>query len=349
MGKVARLTLSTSKLRFGGGRYGRIARQAVREHVDTRTTNRVILEALHRAGLDEVPDEREAFLVFFRGALSPVLRGVVPRDAHRAIVAHIEESLRKVGAADSGVKARERGGPVRLLLVGASAEVADAVAAECGDHPLVRARDLLDAMGGVTDAGPMAVILDATVQLLPAVLRTLAKLLPAGTRVIQWGGPAALARPDGVRWERLDPSASPAEVVARCLRESVVPDAVPRVLVVDDDDAWRQALTRRLTAEGYDVIGVADATAALEACVSHEPSLVLSDYDMPDVDGGQLGALIAQRLGAQAPPFLLVTSSQVEARDLPGVLAAYPKAADLDPLLRRAARILERTRKTSER
>ena len=38
-----------------------------------------------------------------------------------------------------------------------------------------------------------------------------------------------------------------------------------RILVVEDEESYREPLTYQLTREGYDVVAVADGTAALAA------------------------------------------------------------------------------------
>src|SRR5687768_12740532 len=57
------------------------------------------------------------------------------------------------------------------------------------------------------------------------------------------------------------------------------------ILVVDDSIAIRRILSRPLIAEGYQVREAADGRAALDACRSERPDLVLLDIDMPVMDG----------------------------------------------------------------
>jgi diguanylate cyclase (GGDEF)-like protein len=61
--------------------------------------------------------------------------------------------------------------------------------------------------------------------------------------------------------------------------------AIPTILVVDDSSAVRQSICRALAAAGYRVVEAADGYAALEACRSNRPDLVLLDIDMPVMDG----------------------------------------------------------------
>jgi len=60
------------------------------------------------------------------------------------------------------------------------------------------------------------------------------------------------------------------------------------VLVVDDEEGIRQALTRFLTRLGYQVRAAADAAEALEQVASSHPQVMLCDIRMPGTSGIEL-------------------------------------------------------------
>ena len=60
------------------------------------------------------------------------------------------------------------------------------------------------------------------------------------------------------------------------------------VLVVDDEDGIRQALTRFLTRLGYQVQAAANAREALERQAEHHPQAMLCDIRMPETSGVEL-------------------------------------------------------------
>src|SRR5881394_3285289 len=60
------------------------------------------------------------------------------------------------------------------------------------------------------------------------------------------------------------------------------------VLVVDDEDGIRQALTRFLTRVGYKVSAAANAAEALERVASDHPTAMLCDIRMPETSGVEL-------------------------------------------------------------
>lgn len=62
--------------------------------------------------------------------------------------------------------------------------------------------------------------------------------------------------------------------------------ARPRIMIVDDDSAFRETLRALLTREGFDVVGEAgDGAQAVEEAQRMAPDVVLMDLRMPIVDG----------------------------------------------------------------
>ncbi len=68
-----------------------------------------------------------------------------------------------------------------------------------------------------------------------------------------------------------------------------------RVLIVDDDDAFRGALGSVLAARGFDVAAEPSGSAALAWLAGHDCQLVLLDLRMPDMSGLQALDLIRER------------------------------------------------------
>ena len=62
----------------------------------------------------------------------------------------------------------------------------------------------------------------------------------------------------------------------------------PQVLVVDDEEANRQALERILSREGYDVRHAANGREALERIRKQPPSVMITDLKMPGMSGIEL-------------------------------------------------------------
>lgn len=65
-------------------------------------------------------------------------------------------------------------------------------------------------------------------------------------------------------------------------------DTKARVYIVDDDDGVRDSLTVQLEANGYEVENFASAVGFLERAAAMPPGCVISDVQMPDMDGMEL-------------------------------------------------------------
>jgi CheY-like chemotaxis protein len=62
----------------------------------------------------------------------------------------------------------------------------------------------------------------------------------------------------------------------------------PSVLVVDDDDALRQILEERLRSQGFEVWSAADGVHGYSCYFRHPTEWVVTDVQMPALDGLQM-------------------------------------------------------------
>lgn len=95
--------------------------------------------------------------------------------------------------------------------------------------------------------------------------------------------------------------------VAYCFR---YPEAVSgsHVWVVDDHPIVLRSLVRLLGAKGFRVRGFATPEEVLDACtVGPAPAVLVSDYSMSGMDGGELATRLMAVLGVGAPPVVCVT------------------------------------------
>jgi CheY-like chemotaxis protein len=60
---------------------------------------------------------------------------------------------------------------------------------------------------------------------------------------------------------------------------------MPRLLLVEDNEESRDALSRHLRRKGYEVLTAADGQQGLEAVRTGAPDLVLMDMSLPVLDG----------------------------------------------------------------
>jgi two-component system, chemotaxis family, chemotaxis protein CheY len=113
-------------------------------------------------------------------------------------------------------------------------------------------------------------------------------------------------------------------------------EAVPKcILVVDDDDAVREAIAETLESAGYSVESAADGLQALEKVKTALPDAIVLDLMMPVMDGWAfLDRCRKQDLCADTPILLTSAVQRLEETALElHVQACLPKPFDLDELL----------------
>jgi len=107
------------------------------------------------------------------------------------------------------------------------------------------------------------------------------------------------------------PGAQDAQAPVLPVAEPVVPQ-VPLVLVVDDSITVRRVTQRLLQREGYRVALAADGLQALERLQEERPALVLSDIEMPRMDGFDLARNIRADQALADLPIIMITSRIAE-------------------------------------
>lgn len=98
------------------------------------------------------------------------------------------------------------------------------------------------------------------------------------------------------------------------LTEQVLPGSgeLPLVLVVDDSITVRRVTQRLLRREGYRVAMAADGLQALERLAEERPAVVLSDIEMPRMDGFDLARNIRADAKLRDLPIIMITSRIAE-------------------------------------
>ena len=84
----------------------------------------------------------------------------------------------------------------------------------------------------------------------------------------------------------------------------------PTILIVDDDPVFRSLTRDSLTDTGLTVIEAADGSEALSRCHEFDPSLLLVDAVMPNLDGYALCRELRSRDATQRTPIVMVTGLQ---------------------------------------
>ena len=109
------------------------------------------------------------------------------------------------------------------------------------------------------------------------------------------------------------------------------------ILIIDDDDASRDALAQILQTAGYQAHQAGNGQEALDwlETTSSPPGVILLDLDMPVIDGRKFLSCIPQGSmpqGSGATPIVIVITGE-DPRFIPGAAAVLRKPIFLSQLL----------------
>jgi DNA-binding response OmpR family regulator len=105
-----------------------------------------------------------------------------------------------------------------------------------------------------------------------------------------------------------------------------------RILVVDDDPHCRRAVARLLAEEGYEATEAADGEEAAGLLSSWRPDLVVTDLEMPRLDGRGLVQRV-RRLRPGTP--VLILSARSDLDEATATEDFFPKPVRIESLLAR--------------
>ncbi len=93
------------------------------------------------------------------------------------------------------------------------------------------------------------------------------------------------------------------------------------ILVVDDSASLRQVVNLALASAGYDVIEAVDGVDALNKLDGRKVHLIISDVNMPNMDGITLVREIKQRADYKFTPIIMLTTESQEDKKAQGQAA----------------------------
>ncbi|MFO1457425.1 MAG: response regulator [Steroidobacteraceae bacterium] len=116
------------------------------------------------------------------------------------------------------------------------------------------------------------------------------------------------------------------------------------ILAVDDSPSMRQMVGQTLRAAGYEVIEAADGVQAFELAKDKVVDVVITDVNMPNMDGITLVAQLRTLPNYRLVPLLLLTTESSPERKAQGKQAGATgwmvKPFNPDQLLATLARVL---------
>jgi CheY-like chemotaxis protein len=83
---------------------------------------------------------------------------------------------------------------------------------------------------------------------------------------------------------------------------------MPKILLVEDNEANRDMLSRRLIRKGYEVVLAVDGQNGVESALSEAPDLVLMDMSLPVLDGWEATRRLKSAPITQHIPVIALTA-----------------------------------------
>lgn len=93
------------------------------------------------------------------------------------------------------------------------------------------------------------------------------------------------------------------------------------VLVVDDSSSVRQVVGIALKSAGYDVIEASDGKDALSKLTGQKVHLIISDVNMPNMDGITLVKEVKKLANYKFTPIIMLTTESQESKKAEGQAA----------------------------
>ncbi len=82
----------------------------------------------------------------------------------------------------------------------------------------------------------------------------------------------------------------------------------PLILIVDDESHIVNVLSVRLQHEGFRVVAAGDGRAALDVALRDQPDLVITDFQMPRLNGVELSLSLMRNAETANTPVILLTA-----------------------------------------
>lgn len=91
-----------------------------------------------------------------------------------------------------------------------------------------------------------------------------------------------------------------------------------KILIADDSATMRLMLSETLISAGFDVIQAKDGAEAYKLASELKPNLIITDLNMPELDGIELIKKLRQENNLKGIPILMLTTESQEEKKLEG-------------------------------
>ena len=86
------------------------------------------------------------------------------------------------------------------------------------------------------------------------------------------------------------------------------PTVTEKILVVDDSDDTREMMAKLLELESFTVVTAEDGCAGLDAAASERPDLIITDINMPNLNGIEMIRMLRKQPEFGRVPILAITA-----------------------------------------
>ena len=83
---------------------------------------------------------------------------------------------------------------------------------------------------------------------------------------------------------------------------------MPKILIIDDNEENRDALSRRLQRRGFQVVLAEDGLEGMEKVRLEKPDVVLMDMNMPNLDGWEATRKLKADQATRTVPIIALTA-----------------------------------------
>jgi adenylate cyclase len=101
-----------------------------------------------------------------------------------------------------------------------------------------------------------------------------------------------------------------------------MPNRGQKIMVVEDDLTLRLTLTELLRLQGFAVVTARDGDEGYLQALAHQPDLIITDLQMPILDGIELARLIRRERGKLSGVPIIALSGNLGEFNLPDKLGA---------------------------
>jgi two-component system response regulator VicR len=98
-----------------------------------------------------------------------------------------------------------------------------------------------------------------------------------------------------------------------------------RALIVDDDADLLSILKRYLEKDGFEAVLAADGVKALAAAAATKPDIIITDVDMPRMDGFTLCRRVKESKALRNTPLIIMSGKKISEAD---IVSGYTFGAD---------------------